>query len=221
MRISPFAHPFCSRTGIILLAAAGASCGGGGGDIGVPEQPDPAAIIVVGGDAQHGPVGQALPLPLEVQVSDKSGHPISGKRVVFSLPEAQSGELDPLEGNTDANGRASTRATIGPAVGPWEVHAGVATSAGPLLQTTIHAVGEPGVPDTLSARGGDNQSALAGSMLQDSLSVRVVDRFGNPVPDVLVAWQPLEGGTVSAQQVRTDSAAYSDRSPVRSMPPRP
>lgn len=209
MRISPFAHPFCSRTGIILLAAAGASCGGGGGDIGVPEQPDPAAIIVVGGDAQHGPVGQALPLPLEVQVSDKSGHPISGKRVVFSLPEAQSGELDPLEGNTDANGRASTRATIGPAVGPWEVHAGVATSAGPLLQTTIHAVGEPGVPDTLSARGGDNQSALAGSMLQDSLSVRVVDRFGNPVPDVLVAWQPLEGGTVSAQQVRTDSAGLS------------
>src|SRR5262245_26183492 len=209
MRISRQAfHRMYSRTGIALLVAAGASCGGGA-DVGVPDQPDPAVIVVVGGDAQHGPVGQVLPIPLEVQVSDRSGHPISGKRVVFSLPEAEFGALDPAEANTDANGRAATRGTLGPTAGQWEAHAAVATLAGPLLQTTIRAVGEPGAPDTLSAAAGDNQSALAGEVLHDSLSVRVVDRFGNPVPGVAVAWQAMEGGAVSSAQVLSDSAGLA------------
>ena len=209
MRISRQSfHRFFPRTGLLLLVAAGASCGGGS-DVGVPDQPDPAAIVVVSGDAQRGAVGEVLPDPLVIQVSDKSGHPIAGARVVFSLPEAVSGALDPLEATTDANGRAETHGRLGPSVGPWEAHATVATLAGPLLQATIHAVGDPGAPDTLSARAGDNQSAPAGEVLQDSLSVRVVDRFGNPVPGIGVGWQALEGGTVSSAQVSTDAAGIA------------
>ena len=64
-------------------------------------------------------------------------------------------------------------------------------------------------PDTLSTAAGDNQSALAGEVLSDSLSVRVVDRFGNPVPGVVVEWQALEGGTVSAAQVPTGPTGLS------------
>src|SRR5206468_8716155 len=103
--LSSISRRVSSPAGLALLVAAGASCGGGS-DVGVPDQPDPAAIVVASGDAQRGAVGEILPEPLVVQVSDKSGHPIAGKRVVFSLPEAELGELDPLEVNTDANGRA-------------------------------------------------------------------------------------------------------------------
>ena len=197
-----------SPAGVVLIAVASATCSGGS-DLGVPEQPNPAAIVVLQGDAQRGPVGEALPSPLVVQVSDRSGHPIPGKRVSFSLPEGESGALDPLEANTDANGQASSRGTLGTTVGTWEVEASVTTLEGQLLHATIHAVGVPASPDSISAAAGEDQSAPAGEVLADSLTVRVVDRFGNPVPSVVVAWRALGGGTISAADTPTDSAGLS------------
>ena len=55
---------------------------------------------------------------------------------------------------------------------------------------------------------GDWQTAAAGSVLADSLSVRVVDAYGNGVPDVPVAFLSM-GGTLSATARTTGAEGYA------------
>lgn len=193
---------------VAVFAASTATCGGGG-DLAVPDEPNPAAITVVEGEAQQGVVGQALPGPFIVQVSDRSGNPIAGKRVVFSLTTGEAGTLDPAEVNTDASGRAATQGTLGTLAGPWEVHADVSTLEGNVLEAVLHAVGAPDAADSLFVNGGQDQSAPAAELLADSLTVGVVDRFGNRVAGVVVAWQALQGGTISSAETPTDATGLA------------
>jgi hypothetical protein len=185
-----------------LLLAATTTCGHDD-NLEIPEEPDPAAITVLRGDGQRGVVGQMLAAPFVVKVSDPAGRPVSGQRVAFQLAPGQSGRLDPLEATTGADGRAATRGLLGTATGAWEVRAEVATRAGGLLEALFHAVGEPAEADSLFATRGQDQGGLVGELLADSLTVRVVDRFRNPVPGVAVAWQITGGGSVSPIETST------------------
>lgn len=196
-----------------LLLAATITCGHGD-NLAVPEDPDPAAITVLRGDGQRGVVGQILADSFVVKVSDLAGRPVSGKRVAFRLTAGQSGGLDPLEATTGADGRAATQALLGTATGAWEVRAEVATRGGGLLEALFHAVGEPAEADSLFATRGQDQGGLVGQQLADSLIVRVVDRFQNPVPGVAVTWQITGGGSVSQPETSTrpdGSAAVARR----------
>ncbi len=60
-----------------------------------------------------------------------------------------------------------------------------------------------GEPAGLAYVSGNNQSGTIGEALSDSLVVRVLDRFNNPVANALVTWQADGGGSVVPDSNRT------------------
>jgi hypothetical protein len=99
-----------------------AACGGA--DLTLPGPGDPAALSIVAGDEQRGPLGEPLTDPLVVQLVDADGLPVVGRAVVFrftdDVPDAT---IDPASAPTDAEGHASARARLGREEGPQEIEA--------------------------------------------------------------------------------------------------
>jgi hypothetical protein len=89
-----------------------AACGGD--DLTLPGPGDPAALSIVAGDDQRGPLGEVLTDPLVVQLVDADGLPVAGRAVVFrftdDVPDAT---IDPASAPTDADGHAAARARLG------------------------------------------------------------------------------------------------------------
>src|SRR5688572_11691848 len=83
-----------SRRGIafylLYIVLAGASLTCTGDDLGPP--PEPATITMVRGNRQVGPLNQALPDSLVVQVKDADGEPLAGIEVAWA--SAGGGGLD-------------------------------------------------------------------------------------------------------------------------------
>ena len=70
-----------------------------------------------------------------------------------------------------------------------------------------------GPPATLSGIGGSDQQAAAGSVAPESLSVRVTDARGRPVPGTPVTWTVTAGGgSVTPTTTRTDAAGKASAS---------
>ncbi|MGH8172940.1 MAG: Ig-like domain-containing protein, partial [Rhodanobacteraceae bacterium] len=89
---------------------------------------DPASGSVIAVDAtpQSATVGQPFDNPLEVQVLDMNGDPMSGVTVVFSAPaDGASAVLSDTEVETDGNGFASITATANTIAGTYTVSASV------------------------------------------------------------------------------------------------
>jgi hypothetical protein len=195
MRVSPFAAV------LSLLLAATLKCG----HEEIPPEQDPAAITVVAGNEQSGVVGQPLADSLVVQVSDLNGDPVPDRSVRFRLPLGAPGSVEPSEATTSADGHAATRGMLGTLAGPWEAYAEVTTLDGRTLDTRFQARAEPGDADSLFATSGQDQSGIVEETLADSLTVRVVDRFKNAVPGVVIAWEALGGGRLSSTTGTTGS----------------
>ncbi|MGH7535558.1 MAG: Ig-like domain-containing protein, partial [Gemmatimonadales bacterium] len=186
-----------------LLVAIGAAtvlygCGEG---LVLPDEGEPAAIIIVAGDAQSGTAGSELGLPLIVRVTDSRGRPIANQQVVFTL-ENGSGDVIPDTAETDADGRASTNWTLGPSSGNQAVRAAPVGAPGSLA-VMFNATALAGQGAALVLVSGDGQTAAVGSALPDSLLVKVSDPLGNPVAGVQVSWTAAGGGTISPAQVTT------------------
>lgn len=62
-----------------------------------------------------------------------------------------------------------------------------------------------GEPAALEIFDGDRQNGTVGQALGESLIVLVTDRFGDPVPDVLVRWTAEGGGSVDPGESTTDA----------------
>jgi adhesin/invasin len=60
-----------------------------------------------------------------------------------------------------------------------------------------------GEPASLALVSGNEQSGTIGEAVNDSLVVRVTDRFGNPVANALVSWHADGGGSVAPDSNRT------------------
>jgi Tol biopolymer transport system component len=178
--------------GACVLALA---CGDAGTPTGVGV---PTNLLVVSGDTQTGTVGEPLPEPLVVSVTDTRGTGVAEVEVTFSVSEGEvalSAAADRAAGQagsqvsdvtvwTDAQGRASVTWTLGTSAGEHTANASVTV----LGSVTFTATARPGEPDTLEKVSGDDQVGLVGLYLPQALTVRVRDRFGNAVPGVGVAW---------------------------------
>jgi hypothetical protein len=69
---------------------------------------------------------------------------------------------------------------------------------------------QPLIATQLTANGGDGQIATPGSLLPESLSVRVTDAAGDPVPNTAVAWSVVDGGgTVAPASSATGSGGVA------------
>jgi adhesin/invasin len=180
----------------LSLSALLAACNGDDG----PRQP--ATIAVVSSGTVVGTVGELLPDPLEVRVTDNGGSPVGGVVVTFTVAEG-AGTVTPAVDTTDNNGNASTRWRLGSGAGTQRVTAsvpGVSTAA------TFTATATAGLPAIVAVNGGDNQTAAAGATVATPPSVIVRDRFNNPVNGVTVFFSVVAGGgEVSAAGATTNS----------------
>ena len=184
---------------IAALAAAGLyGCGDG---VTLPSDAQPSKIEIVTGDAQAGPAGAQLPLPLVVKVTDGLGHAVVGQQVQFTVTSG-GGQVDPATVQTGTDGRASATWTLGASAGEQAVQAQTVGGGAPatlMLDFTATAVAGGG--SLIAAARGDDQTAPVNSALGDSLVVKVSDGNGNPVGGVLVAWTAVGGGSVSPESV--------------------
>jgi alpha-tubulin suppressor-like RCC1 family protein len=88
------------------------------------------ALTILTGNNQTGSPGSPLLDSLRVRLTDRFSNPISGVTISWA-PIAGGGTVNPATSNTDANGRAATRWTLGSTGGPKSVIA----SGGGFVQT--------------------------------------------------------------------------------------
>jgi hypothetical protein len=185
---------------------------GCGGDLLLPDPPDggPVELSKVTGDKQVGVVGEQLPEPLVVEVLTGRGLPATGKEVEFIFTDS-AGVVTPSHSVTNSEGRAFANWELGTEPGAKTVVAQVVMVGDAEAQAEeFTAEARPAPPDTLSARSPTSQPGRRGQAVGSQPVVQVVDRFGNSVPSVAVAWQVTTGeGRVSEAITTTSSDGTS------------
>lgn len=188
---------------ILTIAALVASCGGGA-DGGMP--PPTTAIAKTSsnsGDAQTATVGQILPNPLQVLVTE-NGSPAAGVTVTWSTTSG--GSLAPASGTTAADGIAFSDWTLGTTAGAQTASAALSGASGSPVGFTATAAAD--VPTAIIKAGGDGQTGETGAQLALPVQARVTDQHGNGVQGVPVDWA-ISSGSVSSPTVASNAAGVS------------
>lgn len=134
-----------------MIAAATAVAACGGKDSTAPASPILSSVAIVSGDDQTGVVGQALPQPLVVKVTDRGGAGVKGITVSWTIA-AGGGSLSATSTQTDVQGQAQATWTLGVTPGANELEATVAG----LTPVTLTATGvSPGSPKIAFVSGSD------------------------------------------------------------------
>jgi hypothetical protein len=192
----------------MLLASA--ACGGG--DLLLPSSGQPSKIEVVSGNGQTDTVGRPLSVPLVVLVTDPENRPVADVEVAFIAPaDAQLAPNDTVL--TGSDGKATVRYTLATVSGEQTIEARakpVVPSAS--LTTTFSQTAQPEAATGLVMAGGDGQTGELQAALEDSLSVKAVDRFGNGVPGIEVTWRAPDGAVSPTTAVTgADGRAATER----------
>ena len=166
----------------------------------------PAALQAVQGQEQRAPVASAVGVAPTVRVRDRYGNPVPGVPVRFTvavIPGAQSsGVVAQPSAVSDSLGIASGGAwTLGTRAGTQRLDAQVANA--PIASFT--AIADPGPPQVYGFVRGASQIEAVETNLPEVPVVRVVDRFGNPVPRIPVTFTVAQGGgTIGSAGGSTD-----------------
>jgi hypothetical protein len=187
-----------ARAAVAAAIVISAACGG---DDGGTDPSRPSAISRVSPDSQSAPAGVKMAQPLVVLVTGGGGTPIANTPVEWTI-NAGGGSLSQTVTQTDVAGHAQTTYTPGTTLGVARVVAQAASLSG--LQFTITLVAGP--PKTVQKFGSDSPAAVAGSKL--TLSVKVVDEFGNAIAGSVVNWT-AGSGTVGAATSTTDAGGVA------------
>lgn len=129
----------------------------------------------VSGDGQSALVGTALAEPLVVRAHDAAGNPVVGLAVAWVIGQG-GGSVAPMTSITDADGRASTRWTLGGTPGPntaTAVISGVGT-------VSFGATGNPGTPPGLAVATEPPGTAVRGVTLSPAPVVQLLEPDGSP-----------------------------------------
>jgi hypothetical protein len=194
----------------VLVAFLATTAGCGGGDLLLPDPPgggENVALSKVTGDNQSGVVGQQLPEPLVVEVLTERQLPAGGRKVAFIFTSA-AGEVTPDTAITSEKGQASARWSLGTQPGLHTITARLADVAdleGDTQVAEFTAEARAAEPDTMRAQSAVSQPGRRGKDVGTAPVVRVVDRFGNPVPGVAVSWTVITGGG-EVSEPTTDTA---------------
>jgi hypothetical protein len=159
--------------------------------------------VLVDGNNQNGAAGQPLTNPIVVKVTDRRGQPVPRQKVAFAVvTEAPGAAVTPDTAETGADGRAEARWTLGTVSGAQRVVARVVGLDG--IEVSFDAAVGSGGAVRIEAVSGDDQTGPVGTGLDDSLVVRVLDAFGNPVAGVNVEWN-ADRGSIDPGSVTTGS----------------
>lgn len=157
-----------------------------------PAQPN--ALLVLSGSPQAQQAGQQFSSPLEVELVDGFGNPISGTAVSFSVPASGPTVTfatcaNPCVVNTDLHGDASVSVIAGSSLGALQVVASVSTVKGQFNLTNL-----PGAIQHLSVVSGDSQTTSVGSPVAHPLVVKATDASLNPITGVAVVFASPSSG---------------------------
>jgi hypothetical protein len=159
----------------------------------------PAAIAVHTGNAQTAGVGESPAMPLTVVVRSSQGYPVGGAQVRWSVVSG-GGRVLPEIATTNGDGVATALVEFGGVPGGQSFRATLsATGAHVSFSGTAAAT----TPSVIERVGGEGQSGPVGTSLAP-YQVRLTDRFGNPIANVVVRWTP-SSGSMSAATTITDS----------------
>jgi invasin-like protein/filamin/ABP280 repeat protein/Big-like domain-containing protein len=191
-----------------LVLAGVCSCGGD--NLVLPNEGEPAEVVVVRGDRQNGTVGQRLPDSLVVRVTDRFGNAVPGVEVIW-VPD-NGGSVSPDTSATDAAGRAATSRILGGQPGTYTTRVTVAGFAGePVIFVTT------GLAAKISFVTQPGAIATSGTPLDPQPLLQLTDPDGNPIAQagVSVSVQiasgggSLEGGTTSGSDA-SGRVAFTD-----------
>ena len=139
------------------------------------------------GSSQFAPVGQPVPEPPAVRVTDPFGNPVPGAAVTFAVSQG-GGSLGAPQSISNAQGIATAgQWVLGPAGGVNAIRATLASGAFVDLQAI-------GTAFAIRIVSGDGQSANSGTMIAEPLVVRVVDANEQPLADISVGFSVAAGG---------------------------
>ena len=164
----------------------------------------PSAVQVAGGDQQAAAAGSPVPVAPSVKVVSSSGKPVPNVRVTF-VPAAQSGVVVGGTQVTNATGVATaTSWTLGTLAGVNTLN----VTAEGLPAITMTATTRAGTPTAASIAAGAGQSAMVATAVTTAPSVRVLDVYGNPVPDVPVTFS-VQSGSIERPTTQTDASGVA------------
>jgi hypothetical protein len=161
----------------------------------------PASIERVSADSVSTAVGVAMAQPLVVEVVGGDGAPLMNTTVAWRIVDG-GGSLSDSSVVTDASGHAQT--TYTPGLTPGFAH--VVATTGSLSSTfTLSLIA--GAATSLEKFGSDSPAAVVGSTL--TLSIKLVDQFGNGIANATINWS-ADGGSVAAATSTTDSTGVAN-----------
>ncbi|HET7471402.1 MAG TPA: Ig-like domain-containing protein [Gemmatimonadales bacterium] len=147
-------------------------------------------LTVLGGNGQIGTVGQELEKPVVVVVLNAARLPVPNRKVVFAPTGTATGAFDPDTAMTDAQGKALTHWVLGTVPGSYTGEARVVPLDDSIpAPVPFEATANAGSPDSVRADSPTIQNGRRGEPVDQPLVVKVVDRYGNPVPNVQVTWR--------------------------------
>ncbi len=153
------------------------------------------SVAILSGSGQRAIHGSMLPDTVVVRVLDGGGTPVA--EVTVNFEPGGGGSADPPSAQTDADGRAATSWTLGPATGVQSLAASVPN--GPSAEASATALV---AADSIEFLSGESRRVAPGHTLP--VEVLVVDKDGEPVSGLMVNFAPgQEHGTASPASVAT------------------
>ncbi len=145
--------------------------------------------------------------PFRVQVLDSLNNPLSGVEVNFAVTsrpdEASRDSLYDEVVLTDASGIAQTYLRLGTKLGTYQVKA--YTNANPNQLPFKGVADTPGAADSIIIVAGNHQTGTVGQALTDSVKVKLVDLYLNPLSGETITFDVLaEGDTTFPASQLTD-----------------
>jgi protocatechuate 3,4-dioxygenase beta subunit len=188
---------------LAIAAAAGLGACDGGTD---PQPGDAARIEVIAGSGQEGTVAQPLPQPVQVRVVDAAGRPVPDEVVNFVVTGG-GGTVSVGSMRTNADGVAATVWTLGTRTGVAQtLEARIGTAGGQtIVSDPVTAGTRAGAPARAEAATDTMLGGVVGTVLDDTLAIRVLDAHGNLVPGAAVTWTAAGGGGVAPLSAQTDA----------------
>ena len=188
----------CALIALSVVAAVGC------GDSSAPIYPYPSVprLVIVSGDLRSVEVGTAH--RLTGKLLDERGAPVLNHVVAF---RGDDGRADSVL--TDANGIASIAWILPHDAREYRIEGwaffGSTRPAGATWRVPVVA----GPPRSLTSIH-DVNAVVAPETELDTLTVRVTDRYGNPVGDVAVSWSFVGDGSFNPLQTRTNAVGRAN-----------
>ena len=179
------------------------------------EPSDPAAIGMVDGNNQTGPVGQPLPDPLVVLVTDDAGDPVSG--VTVSWTAQGGGSVSASTVSTDADGRASVTRLLGEQPGQQNTIASVGQLQGSPVTFVAIAVDASGPSLTLETQPSSVVQSGAAFAVQPVIQLKDSDgnnlaQSGLEVTAALATGTGTLGGATTSATNASGTATFTNLS---------